>query len=301
MKRALLGSLGIGTLLLHGCLPGDSRPEPGRVYVSTEASAASVEGFTTDDGWKIRFDKLIVGLGNVQLAGDDCNNYANAGYDRLFNFTLPGAQKLGEVYGLDGCEIRFRLRPPSDDSLLQNGVTSADREFMRELNIIGDPAQLPTEGPPPRTAVYAVGTATRNAQIKYFEWKFIARYTLTDCANVVDGKKNTFLHLKAADDLRPILSFHAEDLFRDGISVDATRRFDALAAADADADGQVTLEELVELPAPMEAMDAMTSSSAGWAGFMTEQLLPRMVQYDGNPCAVFEEQGRGPGGGDGPF
>jgi hypothetical protein len=312
MKRVLLGLLGMGTLVAYGCLPGDSRPEPGHVYLSAEASAATVEGFSTDDGWTIRFEKLLVGLGNVQLAGDPCNTYANAGYDRLFNFTQAGAQKLGEVYGLDGCEIRFRLRPPSDDSLLQNGVTAADREFMRKLNVIGDISELPTEGPPPRTAVYARGTATRNSLIKHFDWKFIARYTLTDCANVIDGERNTFLHLKGGDDLRPILSFHGEDLFLDGISVDATRRFDALAAADANADGQVTLEELVMLPAPMIALDGGIADAgpmipttptlptlAGWAGFMTERLLPLMVQYDGNPCQVFND--RGFGGGDGPF
>ncbi len=303
MKREILACLGIGTLLTYGCLPGDTRPEPAHVFVSAEASSQSVNGFTTDDGWKIQFDKLLVGLGNVQLVGDDCNDYANAGYDRLFNFTRPGAQKLGEVYGLSGCEIRFRLRPPSSDSLLQNGVTVADREFMRQLAFPEDVI----DGPPPRTAVYALGIATRNAEIKRFDWKLIARYTLTDCANLEDGEKNTFLHLSGGDQLRPVITFHAEDLFRDGISLDSRRHFDHLAAADTNGDGLLTLEELAALPAPELPADADagvvdagvpipgTITLPGWAGFMIERLLPLMLQYDGNPCQIFLD--RGPGGG----
>jgi hypothetical protein len=307
MKRECLGFMVSVVVFVGGCLPGDIRPEPGRVYVTAEASALTVEGFSTDDGWTIRFEKLLVGLGNVALNGDACNDYANAGYDRLFNFTLAGAQKLGEVYGLAGCEIRFRLRSPSSDSLLQNGVTAADREFMRVVNDLGP---LPMDGPPPRTAVYARGMATRNNEAKRFDWKFIARYTLTDCANVSDGKKNTFLHLKAGDDLRRMITFHGEDLFREGIVPDAARRFDLLAAADANADGELTLEELAKVPAPaLEEMDGGvtdaglvdggTSNQAGWSGFMTTELLPRMLHFDGNPCAIFED---GPGrGGGGPF
>lgn len=307
MKRELLGLSAVAAVIFWGCLPGDIRPEPGRVYVTAEASSATTEGFSTDDGWTIRFDKLLVGLGNVDLEGDACNDYSSGGYDRLYNFTLPGAQKLGDVYGLAGCEIQFRLRSPSSDSILQNGVTAADREFMRFVNVL---EPLPMDGPPPRTAVYARGMATRNAEKKRFDWKFVARYTLTDCANVVDGKKNTFFQLKAGDDFRPVIQFHGEDLFREGIAADAARRFDLLAAADMNADGDITLEELVSVPAPvLEEMDGGVADAGsadggaaiplGWSGFMTTELLPRMVHFDGNPCRIFQD---GPGrGGGGPF
>lgn len=302
MQRPVLSSLIAGVFFIMGCLPGDSRPEPARIFVQAEASNESVHGFTTTDGWTIHFDKILVALGNVALMGDACNDYANASYDRLFNFTLLGAQKLGEVYGLDSCEIRFRLRSPSDDSILQNGVTSADRDFMRELNLPDGVTELPTEGPPPRTAVYVRGNATKNGKIKTFEWKFIARYTLTDCADG-EGKKNTFLHLKGGDDLRPVISFHAEDLFLDGLDFNAVRQFDKLAIADWNEDGNLTLEELAirqppDSAVPPEMMDP--TALEGWAGFMNTSLLPRMVHFDGNACAIFADEQRGPGGG-GPF
>lgn len=304
MKRILSNCIFVGIGIASGCLPGDTRPEPASIFVTAEASHESVNGFVTEDGWNIKFDKILVGLGNVALIGDACNDYGNAGYDRLFNFTLPGAQKLGDVYGLDACEIRFRLRSPSDDSILENGVTSADRDFMRELNLPEGVTEPPTEGPPPRTAVYVRGSATKNAKIKTFEWKFIARYTLTDCVDA-EGKKNTFLHLNGGDNLHPVISFHTEDLFLDGIAFNAVRQFDKLAIADWNEDGNLTLEELAIRQPPEDFVVTEPEipdpyALEGWAGFMTTSLLPRMVQYDGNVCAIFADGPRGPGGG-GPF
>lgn len=299
MKRAFLVCLFAGAAG-YGCLPGDTRPEPGHVYITAEASAPSVEGFSTDDGWSIHFERLLVGLGNASLIGDACNTYANAGYDRLFDFTVPGNRKLGEMYGLAGCEIQFRLRPPSSDAILQPGVTAADREFMRLFE-----GPDPTDGPPPRTAVYTRGSATRAGVTKRFDWKFIARYTLTDCTNA-DGEKNTFVHLKAGDDLRPVISFHGEDLFLDGVGADALRRFDLVANADKDGDGNVTLDELEQAPAPVELGSGVEDAGipdggvviglSGLAAFMAVQLLPRMVHFDGNACQILPQPDRGGGG-----
>jgi len=309
MKRERLGLSAIAAVFFYGCLPGDIRPEPGRVYVTAESSPATLEGFSTDDGWNIRFDKLLVGLGNVDLDGDACNDYSSGGYDRLFNFTLPGAQKLGEVYGLGGCDLEFRLRSPSDEALLQQGVSAADLEFMRELKLEG--VEIPPnlsflERRLPRTGVYARGTATRGDIVKRFDWRFIvSRYELSNCENAVDGPKTSFVTLKATDDLRPALTFHGEDLFREGIAAEDLRRFDHLADADVDMDGNITLVELAAVPAPeVEVEVPMDNNEAddlipplpGWAGFMTEQLLPRMVYLDGSRCQIPPEEPRGGGG-----
>ena len=304
MKRELLGLSAVAAVFVSGCLPGDIRPEPGRVYVTAEASSASIVGFTTDDGWTIRFEKLLVGLGNVDLDGDACNDYSSGGYDRLFNFTVPGAQKLGEVYGLGACDIKFRLRSPSDEALLQQGVSAADREFMRALEIEGVeiPANLPFGGRLPRTAVYARGMATRGDVVKRFDWKFvISRYELSNCENTVDGPKTSLVNLKGGDDLSVALRFHGADLFRDGIAAEDLYGFERLADADLDMDGDITLVELsavtapeveVELPMADNNNDDLIPRLPGWAGFMTEQLLPRMVYLDGSRCQIPPDEPR---------
>jgi len=50
MNCKLLVNLFVGAFLATGCLPADTRPEPGRVYVTAELSEPSANGFTTDDG-----------------------------------------------------------------------------------------------------------------------------------------------------------------------------------------------------------------------------------------------------------
>lgn len=305
MNRQYLLGLVMGSAFVAGCLPGDTRPEPAQVFVQAEASAPSVNGFTTDDGWAIKFERLLVGLGNIQLVGDNCNNYANAGYDRLFDFTHPGATKLGDVYGLGGCELQFRLRPPSSEALLESGVSETDRAFMRDSIVMADPTQIPTDGPPPRMAVYMSGVATRAAETKRFDWKFILRYTLSDCENVADGTRNTFLHLAGGDTLHPVISFHAEDLFQwegmDGV----VRRFGHFAGVDANSDGNVTLEEIETLASPVDEgglVNPDPNALKGWAGYMSVVLLPKALYFDGNRCQLLpQKSGPGGGGGPGPF
>lgn len=296
MKRIAASFVVLGAVVCQGCLPGDTRPEPAHIFVSAEASSASVDGFTTDDGWDVHLDKMLTALGNVQLVGDACNNYANAGYDRLFDFTVPGNRKLGEVYGLDACELRFRLRSPSDDSILENGTTAADREFMRQIDI-EDPTQIPQDGPLPRTVLYVRGTATKGAEAKRFDWKFVGRYTLTDCANIDDGTKNTFFHLAGGDSYRPVISFHGEDLFR-LVKEERTTNFGLFVAADLDGNGDIQMPELAGymLPPPYKGADGAEIS---FESHLLNDVLPRLSYFDGNPCAAFAEM-RGPGGG-GPF
>lgn len=297
MKRIAASFMVMGSFACSGCLPGDTRPEPAHIFVTAEASPATVNGFTTDDGWDVHFEKLLTALGNVQLEGDACNNYANAGYDRLFDFTVPGNRKLGEVYGLAECELRFRLRSPSDDSILENGTTPAERDFMREIDI-KDPTQIPQDGPLPRTALYVRGWATRGAETKRFEWKFVGRYTLTDCANIDDGTKNTLFQLKGGDSHRSVISFHGEDLFR-LVKAERALNFNLFAAADLDGNGDILMGEMLGyvLPAPFTSMSGL---EIGLGSYLLENVLPRLPYFDGNPCAAFQEM-RGPGGGGGPF
>jgi hypothetical protein len=309
MLRNVLGLGLFGAMFVTGCLPGDTRPEPARVYVSAEASESSVNGFTTDDGWSIRFERLLVGLGNVSLEGEECNEYSGSGYDRLYDFTLPGAQKLGEAYGLATCDIEFRLRSPSDEVLLQNGVTAQDLEFMREIqvDVTELPPNLPWSGFVPRTAVYVRGTATRGAVVKRFEWQFvIRRYEISSCENPADGSMTSLVVLKGGNDVRPVIGFHADELFREGLELTDSRRFDRFADADADGDGSVTLLEMAAMAAPdvppaeVEMNDRdeedLIPKLPGWAGFMTDHLLARVLYLDGNRCQIRIEEPRMGGG-----
>src|SRR6185369_702636 len=58
---ALLAAIGP----FAGCLPGDIRPTPAVIHFTVEPSAAVTEGVMTADGWRISFEKLLVGLGGA--------------------------------------------------------------------------------------------------------------------------------------------------------------------------------------------------------------------------------------------
>lgn len=309
MQRIILSSLIAGAFFITGCLPGDTRPEPARVYVTAEASDSSVNGFTTDDGWNIRFERLLTGLGNVSLEGETCNEYSGSGYDRLYDFTRPGAEKLGLAYGLDTCDIEFRLRSPSDEALLQQGVSAQDLAFMRELQLEGleIPENIPFEGALPRTAVYVRGLATRGSVEKRFEWRFVVRrLEISNCESPADGSTTSSIALESAADIRRAITVHGDELFREGINLTDARRFDRFADADVDADGLITLTEMGAVTAPMVEPPKVEENDRdeqdlllklpGWAGFMVDHLLPRLAYLDGNRCQIRIETPRMGGG-----
>ena len=114
-----------------GCLPADDRPEPGSVLVNVRRSDVAIEGFVTDDGWSITFDRFVTAIGDMRLDGDDCVDYSLADYDRLSDFTVADTAKASLHYGLGQCTILFGIGPPADNAILMAGVTEADRELMR--------------------------------------------------------------------------------------------------------------------------------------------------------------------------
>lgn len=287
-----------------GCLPGDTRPVPESLYVTAEPSQALTQGVETPDGWRITFDRFVLGIGNVDFEEDDaaCTSYAEAHYERLFDFTVAGREKVGTIYGIGTCRVGFRLRGPSDDALLGPGATETDRAFMqvRATDRFGEDE---------RASVLAIGSGTRGDEVKRFEWIFRRSYELTNCASEAGGVATTVeLTEAAASEIR--LEVRAEELFRSIADDRADLWFQPIADADADADGMVTLDELSIAPRP--AVDAGeigpqggSSGTSGGAGsdmaeappqsledLIYKELLPRLVRVAGGGPCEFETRGR---------
>jgi hypothetical protein len=277
-----------------GCLPGDTRPVPESLYVTAEPSQALTQGVETSDGWRITFDRFVIAIGNVDFEEDDgpCTSYAEAHYERLFDFTVAGREKVGTIYGLGTCRVGFRLRGPSFDALLGPGATEADRALMQERA-----ADRFAEDE--RASVLAIGSGARGDEVKRFEWIFRRSYKLTSCASEAGGLSTTVeLTEAAASELR--LEVRAEELFRSIADDRADLWFQPIADADADADGLVTLDELSIAPRP-----AVDSGELGPAGsdmaegppqslehLVYEELLPRVLRVlGGGPCEA-EVRGR---------
>jgi hypothetical protein len=284
--------------LATGCLPGDTRPVPESVYVTAEPSAGVTLGIETSDGWRITFDRLLLAVGNVGLSEDDasCNAYAEAQYDRLFDFTVAGREKVGTAYGLGTCRIDFRLRGPSFDALLGPGATSSDVAFMRTR---GTDRYAEDQN----ASVLATGAGARGDVTKRFAWLFRRSYKIQNCEALGGGYATTLeLTEGGAGELR--IEVRGEELFRPLADDGAALWFQPIADADADADGEVTLDELSNAPRPPVDPGGLGGGGGAGGGAATddpgslerliyEDLLPRLLRVaGGGPCEAEERSRR---------
>ena len=265
-----------------GCLPGDTRPAPQSLLVTAEPSPATEAGFETADGFRVEFERLVLALGSVDFEEDDasCNSYAEAYYDRLFDFAVAGREKVGTVYGLGTCRVEFRLRSPSADALLGPGATPADKVFMRTR--ASDPYAEAENA-----SVLATGAATRGDVRKRFGWVFRRSYEITDCEGQGGEGLATTVLLREGESGELPLEVRGEELFREGPDDSAPLLFARIASADADRDGVVTLDELPLVPSftVPEATDSL-------ARVVYEDLLPRLVRVRGGGACRTEERSR---------
>lgn len=268
-------------------------------------------GVTTSDGWAISFERLLIALGRLSLDGSSCNSYSEARYDRLFDFAATSTpQKVGEVFGLNECDLTFRVRTPSSDALLATGVTSDDLAQMRTP---GSDAWSTGAG----VAVLVRGSATRAGTTKRFEWSFRQGWSFHDCPRPDDAGLATALALGSGDSLQLGLVVRGEELFRQWADDAAPLVFDAMANADADGDQSITLDELDAVPAPVApdggALDASTDADASLAtdaavdadaadgasgptlaDVLYGELVPRMLRLgDSGACSASPSSGGG--------
>jgi hypothetical protein len=285
MRARVLVSIAAGltaALLLFAGVPGDDRPPPAVIHFTVEPSPEVTGGVMTEDGWQITFERLLLTVGGAGVEdGVLCTRYANAGYERLFDFTVPGQQPLGDVYALGICSLRARMREPDEETLLGKGITAKDLAFMGV-----DRPGAPITGFP-RT-LYVRGHAARGDVTKRFAWSLGFDLRVHDCAGADDSTVLSRLDLQSGASRSLALMLHGEELFRVPLADSSPLRFDALAAADIDGDQEVTLGELLNAPGPAPEPDAGPSGSDGGASypayFLDEALLRLLRVVGGGAC-----------------
>ena len=276
------------SLCAPGCLPGDTRPEPGNVLTTVTGSQATREGFTSADGWTVRFERVLLGAGPMQL-GDDCQKYAEysePGYDRVLQLTGPPAQKLGIMFGLGRCDIDFQLSPPSEDAVLGSGVTQADKAYMRTP---GSDMYVANDG----VVLHVEGSAIQAARTLRFAWDLRQSLFFRECSVIIDGVTEPGLDLRGGVGLTYDLLIETEGLFRDDFDRDAALRFESFADADArgDGDSNVTLEELgLVALSDLQALGPYGGAGNGvatLADYLYRVLWPTLLRYrDTGRCRV---------------
>lgn len=268
----------VGSALLTSCLPEDTRPPPAEVLVSLRGAERTIRGFTTVDGWDVRFRRVLVTVGGVDVEGDACDEYSDADYFRVLDAQLDKPQKIGLIYGLGTCDLEFRARNPETDSLLGENVSEDMKKLMRE------PGSDPYE---PRAGItfLVIGSAQRGAEQKQFWWNYRRpRVAFDACVMPGEGYFTLGENQKKTIELQ----VHADVLFHTTFDpMNPAPRFDHLAAADVDGDSVITIEELATLDLRNTGIDVTGMEGAeNWktvGDYLYDGQFPQMLRIGPTP------------------
>lgn len=219
-------ALALTSAMVAAC-GGSEAGEPGTLDVVIYGEELIEDGIPASvfaDGWSVRFDTFLVSVGAVTVAayGAEAPVLDDPTY-RIFDLAQPsggdGFLVLSkEVAAGDYDDVSYRVAG-SDDAVAGN-ASAQDVALMNEQGY----------------AVYVEGRATREDESFTFSWGFTTPTTYAHCRSTatVDGSRATSM-----------LTIHADHLFYDDlVSEDPDVRFDAIAGADADGDGDITAAEL---------------------------------------------------------
>lgn len=222
-RKLLLVPLALSLTTLGGCAE-----ELGDYKVRVRAEDAIIEGLSAD-GWDITIDEFVVVLGDVSVAGPDG---ASGGYNGSFVFDLANPPEgsdhlLGTMALVEGTyeTLDYHVGPNADATAVSIGDYTSATEAQVEL--MADEAY----------SIYVAGSASRAGESVSFAWGFGSDTTYANCdvGGPIDGSSS----------VATSLTLRGARLFWNRLgSEDASRTFDAIAAADTDMDGAVTMAEL---------------------------------------------------------
>jgi hypothetical protein len=206
---------GEGTLRIE--LWGEDFIEEG---IPAASSPEADDGFA--DGYSITFDKFIIALRDISVAEEDADPALGAAAEKIWDLTESGPFPVtsGKVPAGAYDHAAYNIAPATSAAVAGN----ADAEAVAAMSDGG-------------YSVLVAGTATDGSMTKTFEWAFDTETAYDPChstAVLEDGGKATVQ-----------ITIHGDHLFYDdAVSSSPSLRFADIALADADADGQVTEEEL---------------------------------------------------------
>jgi hypothetical protein len=294
-------------------LPGDTRPTPATLLVTASPDDAITSGISreqTADGWALGFERFLVSVGRVTLDGDDCNEYSDTTYTRILDAAAGPGQKVSEHFALGSCSFSFAVVPPPSDARMGSGVSDADLLFMLTPQTDG----TANAG---GISIYVEGQALRGKETKHFAWPYRWLADYEDCRTAAEsagdsesgtpaqlgaGTPIPALELTGGKDQSIDLLVSGAALFRDAPGATANLRFDPFAAADTesgDDDGEITLDELSQVPlSTLGMLGGYAEPAPGDLGLIVNRISdpPTLLDYlytVGFPNVVhFDDQGR---------
>jgi hypothetical protein len=190
----------------------------------------SAVGF--ENGWALRYTRFLVNVGDFTVAASDGTAGGALAPMRVYNLKSTATPfaigRIASVPSRRMDRVSYRIGPATAASTAGN-ATSEDVALMQ------------TGG----YSVYVEGEGTRMGAAVRFRWGFTQNVHFESCTN---PDSSAGLAIPSGGNVDAQITIHGDHFFYDDLqSVTARLRFDAIAAADADRDGAVTLEELARV------------------------------------------------------
>ncbi|WP_437586530.1 hypothetical protein [Sorangium sp. So ce1000] len=242
--RAMWVAAALSAAALAGCGEGD--PGAGSVAFSTwgeEYVEQEIPAADFADGWSIRYEKFLFVLRNVTVADREGNVGARMQGSILFDHTKAGAKPVVTFDDLEARpweRVSYEIGPVDADTAL-DGATEQDKALMLAAG-----ASVHIEATARKMDGDAGDAGNADGEIeKRLDWTFSLATRYADCKGERAGKETEGVLVTngGTDDVE--ITIHGDHFFYDDLQAPtAARRFAPIAAADADGDGAVTLEEL---------------------------------------------------------
>lgn len=258
MKR-IVPTLALG---LFGCGAGTGSAKFttwGEAYIE-DGIPAGDEGFV--DGWSIRYEKFLVAFHGISVAASDGAVGATMEGSKLVDNVVRGRKDLVEFDGLEARawdRVGYQIKPATASSELV-GATAEDRDRMVANG----------------WSIYVSGTASTGTVSKSFAWGFALATQYHDCLQPAESgaELEGIVVVEGSTDVSE-LTTHGDHFFYDRLkaspdpAVMTSLRFAEKAAADADGDGAITLEELRAAPIDVRRYDPSGFDAPTLGAFVT--------------------------------
>ena len=219
------------------------------------------------DGWTLKYEKFLVAFHGIAVADDKGETAATMAGSRLVDNTKMGKKDLVTFSNIPSKawnRVSYQIKPALADSELV-AAEAADRDMMVGKGY----------------SIYVSGSATKpdasgKTITKTFHWGFSTATQYKECQQPAEsGQAIQGVVVTAGGTDISELTTHGDHLYYDRLmasddpAVKTSLRFDEKAAADANDDGEITLEELNATPIDVRKYDPSGLPAPNLGAFMT--------------------------------
>lgn len=236
--RSIIGSSAL-LLAMNACNGNGT----GRVVITTWGEEYIERGIPSSvfphDQWSVEFSKFLVLYDDVTIGRYDGELGARLDHPLVFDLAqeFQGGPQVVAEFGLEAGawqNVSYQVGPNSDRAQPAALATGSDVALLRDAG----------------ASIHVAGSATSpEGESKAFNWSFAAPTLFRRCRAEQDGRDIDGVFVTSGGTQIVELTIHGDHLFYDDLQSDlGAPRFQALANADANADGEVTMSELEDVP-----------------------------------------------------